>query len=168
MTALSTPRLDEVELVQNPALGGYAMWKFVDGYQGVQSSWAPIHLSFVVLPMVFHQVTFEAILSTRKASGLLLFASKLGSERDRLLAINQRARSMRGISTRSLGFAAHSGLVTVDYSAGLLRANLARARTQNPKLKKDVSRISDAAERLGHWCGELNLQQVLTTLVVKV
>jgi hypothetical protein len=48
-------------------------------------------LAFLVLPLVLHRPTLEMINSTRKASGLALFAAKLGEERENLLAVHERA-----------------------------------------------------------------------------
>ena len=80
MTALSSPGLTELDVVQNPAIGAYLIWQFTLGYQEDGAEVAPIPLAFLVLPMLLHRQTFDEVASTRKASGLTLFAAKLDVE----------------------------------------------------------------------------------------
>src|SRR3546814_16848028 len=77
MASLSGPRPPtEVDLIQNPALGALLLWRFARTYQGEVAREVPLHLAFLVLPMVLHQGSRNEIVSTRKASGLTLFAAK--------------------------------------------------------------------------------------------
>ncbi len=77
--------LNESEIIQNPALGAFALWKFGLGFQADDGRPAAMPLFFLVLPLLFHRRTTEAIDTTRKSSGLTLFAAKLGEDRENLL-----------------------------------------------------------------------------------
>ena len=97
MASLSGPRPPtEVDLVQNPALGALLLWRFARTYQGEVAREVPLHLAFLVLPMVLHQGSRNEIVSTRKASGLTLFAAKLGEQRE--------TKKLRSISCRATFF----------------------------------------------------------------
>ena len=96
MTALSTFGLTELDIVQNPAIGAYLIWQFTLGYQEDGAEEAPIPLAFLVLPMLLHRQTLDEVASTRKASGLPLFAAKFDKEREILMGIRDiEARSDR-------------------------------------------------------------------------
>jgi hypothetical protein len=88
--------LTELEIVQNPALGAYVLWRFGVGFQSEDGRPAALPLAFLVLPLLLHQPTLKMIKSTQKASGLALFAAKLGQERENLLAVHERALALRG------------------------------------------------------------------------
>ena len=84
----SAPRrstLNEVEVVRNPASGAYIIWRFGLGFQEEEGTQPTLPHAFFVLPLVLHRPTLETISSTRKASGLALFAAKLGERRKNLL-----------------------------------------------------------------------------------
>ena len=62
--------LTELEIVQNPALGAYALWRFGVGFQSDDGRPAALPLAFLVLPLLLHQPTLKMISSTHRASGL--------------------------------------------------------------------------------------------------
>jgi hypothetical protein len=97
-----TGALSEPEIVQNAALGAYALWRFGIGFQTDDGRPAPLLLSFLVLPLVLHQPTLKMITSTQKTSGLTLLAAKLGQERENLLAVHERALALRRLSLQSI------------------------------------------------------------------
>jgi len=83
----------ETRNVQNPALGGFLIWRFVVGYvagnEGLRS--VPLPLVFVVLPVLFHKETAKFAASTNKSSGLRKFAHKFGESKkcqERLAGFN--------------------------------------------------------------------------------
>ena len=117
--------LTELEIVQNPALGAYALWRFGVGYQTEDGRPPPLPLAFLVLPLLLHQPTLKMIASTQKASGLTLFAAKLGQERENLLAVHERALALRRLSLQSIAMGVDHRLLTLDYNAVTLRANTA-------------------------------------------
>jgi ABC-3C biological conflict system middle component len=155
------PALTEVELVQNPALGGVLLWRFALGCQGVAQEGTVIPALFLVLPVCF-QITLESALHTRRNSGLSLFAARLGETREDLLAIHARALAFRQLTVDSLSVAIDAGLLTLDYQTATV---IARARSE-PEMSDRIKSMWDAAERFGHWCGSLSLTQIALLLRV--
>lgn len=163
-----TPRrsLTELEIVQNPALGAYAVWQFGLGYQTQGERPSPIPLAFLVLPLLLHRPTLNMIGSTQKRSGLTLFAAKLGEDRENLLAVHGRALILRTLTLRSIGFAVNAGLATVDYADATFRANTPAPRTRKPVLPERIKGFSGAADKVGCWFALMSLSQISSTLRV--
>lgn len=168
MTDVSPPaRLSEAALVQNEALGAYALWKFGLGFQERDGRAATLPLAFLVLPLILHAPTLAMVLSTYKASGLHLFAGKLGEQREDLIAIHGRALLLRRLSLGSLVCAEQSGLIRIDpttatmWSAGLYDGMAV------PALPERIRRIAPACEKVGYWFAGLSDQQVAHALRVE-
>lgn len=159
--------LTELEIVQNPALGAYALWRFGAGYQTEDGRPPPLPLAFLVLPLLLHQPTLKMIASTQKASGLTLFAAKLGQERENLLAVHERALALRRLSLQSIAMGVDHRLLTLDYNAVTLRANTADKSLQKPSLPERIRGFSGASDKLGYWFSKLGLRQVASTLAVE-
>lgn len=159
--------LTEFEIIQNPALGAYALWRFGVGFQREDGKPSPLPLAFLVLPLLLHQPTLKMITSTQKASGLTLFAAKLGQERENLLAIHERALALRRLSLQSIAMAVDYRLLTLDYEAATLRANTADESLRKPSLPDRIRGFSSAADKLGYWFSKLSLHQVVSTLAVE-
>jgi hypothetical protein len=158
--------LSELEIIQNPALGAFALWRFGIGYQSEDGHSAPFLLFFLVLPLVLHQPTLNLIASTQRASGLTLFAAKLAEERENLMAIHSRTLALRRLSLQSLSMGVSQGLLTVDEINASVRANTADASLRTPVLPDRISGFARAPEKLGYWFSKFSLKQVASTLVV--
>jgi hypothetical protein len=159
---LATHDLNEVDLVQNAALGGVLLWRFALGFQGEAYAPVPLPLLFLVLPVCFHRISLESAIRTRKNSGLALFAARLGEVREDLLAIHTRARAFRQLTTDSLSVAIKARLITIDYRQATVRASPRRT----PEMPESVKALWDAADKLGNWCAVLSLSQ--TAILLKV
>ncbi|MFB9266695.1 three component ABC system middle component [Bradyrhizobium erythrophlei] len=166
MSSKSSP-LTEVEIVQNPALGSYALWRFGLGHQSDDDRAALFPLSFLVLPLVLHRPTLDLINSTQKASGLALFAAKLGKERENLLAVHERALSLRQLTLDSIGMGVGQRLLTLNYDAATLRANALDPRTRKPTIPERIKGLSGAADKIGFWFSQLGFQQISSILIVE-
>lgn len=157
--------LSEVDLVQNPALGALLIWHYALGYQENGAETSPILPAFLVLPMLLHRQTFEAIASTRKASGLTLFAAKFDREREVLLELQGRTRMLRELSLQSIGIAATSRLVRIDHGSASLRARrLELLEVKKPSLPERVKGFPVAADKIGHWFSKLGIVHIASTL----
>lgn len=155
--------LNEVDVVQNAALGAALLWHFGVSYQERASSAPPLMpLTFVVLPVCLHGQTLEILLSTRKNSGLALFAAKLGETRENLIAVHARALALRALSLQSLSIGVQAGLLSVDYASATVRSNDVRS----PGLPERIKPIWEAAGRFGYWCASLQLRQIASLLKV--
>ena len=168
ISAVGRPQpLSELEIVQNPALGAYAISRFGLGFQAEDGRRPAFPLVFLVLPLVLHRTTLEVIGSTRKASGLTLFAAKLGEERENLLAVHERALLLRTLTLQSIAMGVSARLLTVDYAEATLRANTLEPRAKKPVLTERIKAVSGAAEKLGYWFLKASLTQVAVALRVE-
>ncbi|WP_290368622.1 three component ABC system middle component [Massilia sp. Bi118] len=160
------PRLSEAALVQNEALAAYAIWRFGLGFQERDGQAAPLPLAFLLLPLVLHAPTLATVLSTQKASGLYLFAGKLGEHREDLLAVHGRALALRQLTLESLIVAEQSRLVRIEPSTATIRAFSPHNELVAPTLPERIRRISPASEKIGYWFSGLSDQQVAHTLKI--
>ncbi len=159
-------RLGEAEIVQNEALGAYAIWRFGLGFQERDGQAVILPLVFLLLPLVLHAPTLAMVLSTQKASGLHLFAGKLGEQREELLAVHGRALTLRQLTLRSLMVAEQSRLIRIEPSNATVRAFSPHHELQAPVLPERIRRFAPACEKIGYWFAGLSDQQVAHTLKV--
>jgi hypothetical protein len=155
--------LTEIEKVQNPALGAWLLWEYGRRYQTTTSS-APSHflLFFLVLPICLHRPTLDALSSTQEKSGLGKFCEKLGSKREELLAIHERALKLRALTLSSISFGVRAGLFDINYNTGVMRALEHKA----PKPPERVKPHAKGAVKLGAWFEAIDAVNVFTALKV--
>ena len=120
---------NEIETVQNPSIGAYAIWRFIQSYQLQEGAAPSFALAFLILPIALHGATRELVISTQKASGLALFAGKLGDIREDLLAIHNRALEYRLLTLESIALGEQAGLFSIDVDKACLTA---RASDEQP------------------------------------
>ena len=159
-------RLSEAAIVQNEALGAYALWRFGLGFQERDGQAVTLPLAFLLLPLVFHAPTLAMVLGTQKTSGLYLFSGKLGEQREDLLAIHGRALALRQLTLSSLMVAERSRLVRIEPSTATIRAFSPHHELQAPPLPERIRRIAPACEKIGYWFAGMSDQQVAHTLKV--
>lgn len=160
----------DVYQVQNPAMCAVMQWRFTIGYHDNRQDGAgpPIHLAFLVAPLVLHPDSQRLLLSTRRSSGLRMFTQKFSlaaeNQGDVLLAVQHRTELFRDVSLRGIQLAVAAGLVTVrTKSALLLPLSTSKPRWSRQKVRD----LLNASERLGVWMGELTLQEVAFILTVR-
>lgn len=160
----------DVYEVQNPALCAVMQWRFSIGYQEIRQDAAgpPIHLAFLVAPLVLHPDSERLLLSTRRSSGLRMFTEKFSrpseNQSDVLLAVQHRTELFRDVSLRGIQLAVAAGLVTIRTKSALL---LPLSRTKPRSSRARVRAMLNGSERLGGWMGELTLQEVAFILKVR-
>lgn len=165
MTSADFTELDEIQAVQNPAFGAYLIWNLALGYQADRGFELPFPLSFLVLPMLLHRPTFEAVLSTQRSSGLTLFAAKFDKNRETLVALHDRTLQLRGLSLQSLGIAARSRLIRIDYGQATVRAHsIDMLDVKRPRIPERIKGYPKAADKVGYWFSRLGLAQIASTL----
>lgn len=154
--------VDEVYLVQNPALGAILMWKFVQGYKRAGLGKLPsLPLLFLVLPVVFSESLRAVLNKTNESSGMRLFVAKFSKSQETLLAIQKRMIILRGASLSSLSIGIESGLLTLNHSDALVDCN----DKQMPRgIRDGIKTLAKQAEKLGAWCSSLTIQEVQTAL----
>lgn len=160
------PVLGDVNIVQNPALGAYLIWEFGNNYQEETGEPSELPLVFLVLPMLLHRPTMEAIRSTQIRSGFALFAAKLGAERENLIAVHDRVFALRSLTLQSLGIATITSLTSIDYANATMRANALADGVRNPRLPDRLRAFPNAAAKLGRWFSKVGILQVASTLRV--
>lgn len=158
-------RLSELQIVQNPSLGSYLIWQFGLGFQADDSQRSSFLLAFLVLPLLLHKPTLDLVVSTRKSSGLALFAAKLGEQHENLLAVHSRALALRRLSLQSIGIGVNRGLVTIDYDNGYFRSNVPDKKA--PDLPERIKRMPPAAQKVGFWFSKMSVHQIASTLRVQ-
>jgi hypothetical protein len=162
-----TAFLNEVQAMQNPALGAALVWRFACGFTPDTSPHGtPLPLAFVVLPLVLHARTLEKVMGTQAASGLRRFEAKFSEDNrgDVLLSLQPRVLAMRELSLRSLRIAMRSGLVTLVPKEAAIWP---RSRSAPPTDARAVVRLLKSAEKLGEWCRDISLFEVAGLLKVE-
>jgi hypothetical protein len=161
---MSADGLNEADIVQNAALGAALIWSFGQGYQEKSTGVPPLlPFAFIVLPICLYSQTLDAALSTRRNSGLALFAAKVGEMRETLLAIHTRARDLRELSLQSISLGVRSSILSIDYSVAAVRSNTVKP----PALPERIKPCWNAADRLGYWCGGVQLTELASLLRVE-
>jgi hypothetical protein len=156
----------EVQAMQNPALGAALLWRFACGYcpSTTSTAGAPLPLAFLVLPVMLHAQTREAITSTQQRSGIRQFQANLDQRVDLLLGVQRRAVSMRSTSLRSLRIAMASALVTLMPEKAQVWP---RSYANGPTVAPRVRELMKASEKFGAWCKDLTLFEVAGILRVE-
>lgn len=165
MTRPNQDPRDEIYLVQNPALGASLIWRFVEGYAPKGLGPLPsLPLLFLVLPILYHERLRDAAKSTFPSSGLRLFAGKFKSEQEILYGIQDRMLRFRDLSLASVSIAMQCGLITINTTS----AEIESLRPKPPTgLDEEIKHVLKSAEKLGHWCKTLTIQEVQAILRIK-
>jgi len=165
MSLTTAAGLSELDIVQNPAFGAFLIWHFALGYQEDGADAAPIALAFLVLPLLLHRRTLDEVASTRKASGLPLFAAKFDKDREALMELHGRTLQLRALSLQSIGMAATARLVRVDYDAATIHSfPQDLLDVKKPVLPERLKGFAAASGKIGYWFSRLGLAQIASTL----
>jgi len=158
----SRRKLSELEVVYNPALGAYLLWRTATGHFAETSTALPLPLAFLILPIALHEQTREAAARTQPSSGLTVFAAKFGEQQEDLLAIHHRAVVLRELTLASIAAGTLVGLLRVHAIDAQLLAHDKKPSTPDPALV----RLGAVCEKLGRWFARLPIEQVASTLRV--
>lgn len=153
----------EVDIIHNPALGAYLLWRVGAEYEETQGESIPFLLCFLVLPLLLHRPTLEVINSTNKPSGLTLFASKLGEGSESLLAIHSRALVLRDLTLKSMTMGVRSRMLIVNYGAATVYS---LDLDSPPTIPERIKPMTRGAERIGAWFSKLPIGQIASLLRV--
>ena len=158
---------NEIEMVQNPTIGAYAIWRFIQAYQDRDGTVPSVVLAFLILPIVLHKATRDVANSTQKASGLALFAGKLGEVRENLFAIHNRALEYRSLTLESIVLGEQAGLFSIDTNTATMAAFSSDEQAGIPKLPIKIKWLLPVSEKLGEWFSALTDEQISRTLCVE-
>lgn len=143
-------------------LGAYLVWRTAQGYFAEASHGIPVPLAYLILPIALHGESRDALTRTNSGSGLSLFAAKLGSKQENLLAIHERALALRSLSHASMTAAAMANMLHLDPAA----AKLLPLEIKPPTPPPDIVKLGKACEKLGMWLARIPIEQVASTLRV--
>ena len=169
VTAMST-LTHETRCVQNPALGAVLLWRYAVAWtkHSPTSGHPPLPHLFLVLPILFHQDTFDILKGTNRPTGLHGFAEKFSRKAvcksDVLVSIHARALSWRELTWESLQVAVYSRLVTLLPASGTV-VPLTEARPTG--LSAQTRALLVNAEKLGEWCSRLTLFEIAAIMKVQ-
>jgi len=152
----------ELELVYNPSLGAYLMAHACRGFFGEQGRGIPVPLAFLILPLTLHEQTRRFGNSTNMTSGLSLFAAKLGTHQEDLLAVHERALVLRELTLTSIAVAAASQLIAIDAESGLFFP----LDVKFPKQPEAIAKLAALSTKFGAWFARIPPQQVASILRV--
>lgn len=167
---MSGTLLHEYEIMQNPALGGNALWAFTQGFiSRPLEELQPLTMWHLVsvLPLIFHDTSRKMILKRREASGLrsILDRDSASSvaQNETIFNIDYRIKGMENRTFRSLNLAIACNLITLEEGHFTSRVPF--------KLPKQVSdetkAVLKAAHKLGVWAGNMSAFEYLTILGVE-
>lgn len=160
--------VQEIEAIQNPALGAALLWKFCLGYSPSKGERRPVPalLLFLVLPLCLQEDARSAALKTRKSSGLRLFERNLrDGQHDRVLSVQSRVDAWRDLTLRSLAIAHQRGLIQLRLGDAAVEWLL---DDEKPPAAESVVPLLTVAERLGGWCSEVSIGEALSVLRVRI
>lgn len=158
--------LDEIYLMQNPALGASLVWRFAEGYSPKGHGLLPcLPLLFIVLPILYHQELRDAAITTNPSSGLRVFAGKFKSQQEVLFGIQGRMLKLRDVSLASISIAIECNLISLNTATAEVESLRHKAPPETDEKVKDMMR---ASQKLGQWCKTLALQEVQAILRIKL
>ncbi|WAH60796.1 DUF6521 family protein [Pseudomonas silvicola] len=158
--------LDEIYLMQNPALGATLIWRFTEGFaprgQGMLPS---MPLLFIVLPILYHEQLRDAANTTLPSSGLRVFAGKFKAQQEVLYGIQSRMLKLKSVSLASISIGIQCGIISLNTGT----AEVESLRRKAPSEVEDkIKTMLRSAEKLGQWCKTLTLQEVQAILRIKL
>jgi len=158
--------LDEIYLMQNPALGAALVWRFAEGYAPKGDGLLPcMPLLFIVLPILYHQQLRDAASTTFPSSGLRVFAGKFKSQQEILYGIQGRMIKLRDVSLASISIAIQCDLISLNIATAEIKS---LRRTAPPDLDGRIKEMLKSADKLGQWCKTLTIQEVQAILRIKL
>lgn len=152
----------ELDLVYNPSMGACLVWRTCRGFFAETGFGMPMPFAFLTLPLALHLQTRRIAASTNTASGLSLFAAKLGTHQEDLLAVHSRALELRELTLTSIAAAAASELIAVNAESALLLP----FETKLPKQPETIAKLGAVCEKFGTWFARLPTEQVASILRV--
>ena len=154
----------EVELVQNTGLGALSLWAFTNEFCGEMKRrrGPPLPLGAIVLPMIFHEETLEAIRNRHFEGGLF---TALAQHRSIGLELQERVESMLPQTMSALNLCFASALLSFSHERGELHA-IRRTEPFAPQAES-TRRIMAGAARLGYWFSTINTARLCSLLQVR-
>ncbi len=159
---------NEVELIQNPALGALAIWSFVLGYHGKETQGvAPFYATFLVLPLIANSAFRSVINSTRTSLYRMktkMLEDGLGSN---FLLLRETTPLLYELSSESIGVALSTNLIKYDDSNYGFTPSRKTIPTSSLLSDKEQE-YARASKTLGRWMSQMSLWEICSTLGVVI
>lgn len=154
-------RPGEERALLNQGFCGMLLWQASGGYQAIANDGLPIEVAFLVLPLVLHRETREA-LPTGVSTSLPVWLDQHPLVRARF---PDRARMLAAFTREALLFCGVHGFLV--FSSSLVSAPAARRRTVNAVLKTssdEVRACAKKAEFVGRWIAKAGTPRTIMAL----
>lgn len=161
--------LQEVEAIQNPALGAIIIWKFSKGYSKANADPLPIHLLFLAIPLLMCEDLFEVTKSSTRGLYKLrdnLSKKDLNTDHLFLPELQNRICDFKEITANSLTLALSCQLLELDYSSATA-SYIAHRTPSGMPLPTAYDGLNNTAEKLGKWCGATQFNEIARMLEVE-
>ena len=159
---------NEVELIQNTAIGALAIWSFVLDYHKKEAQGVtPFYATFLVLPLVANSAFRSVINSTRTSLYRMktkMLEDGLGSN---FLLLRETIPLLYELSSKSIGIAISANLIRYDYSElGFVPTR--KTTPASSSLTDQEREYVKASKRLGRWMSQMTLWEICSTLGVVI
>lgn len=162
---------NEVNWVQNKALGAYLMYRTVKSYEQHErsNSGCNLLLLFLVLPILYQKDIREVLKSTQTRSGIRKFANKFSAtshkSTDILLRVHDLAALHKELSWETVILATKANMLAVVPEEALVITREVKIpkKYECPSIKPMLL----GADRLGAWFAKNSLYEIASNLKVR-
>lgn len=158
---------NEIERIQNPALGAIILWKFIDAYNENQKVYDKrlLELIFMILPITYNEEICNYVKTTRRSSGLNKVIEKMMNDKkiDYIYQISDNIQAMRELTIQSIQIAVASKLITINKQLEL-KNNFCK---KLPKNYEKIKNFIDVSQKLGEWFSKMNIYEIEQILKVR-
>jgi hypothetical protein len=157
--------LFEQHVIQNTGLAAEAIWHAVhESYECKgRTEGVSLPLSFLILPLTFHQRSAKA-LASRTQPGALYKA--LADDREITVGLQARIQAMSDRTFQALSIGFHTGLLLLDPDH---QRQIIPGKKSAPiaHVTEEVKTVLGAAKRVGQAFAEMNVVQLSTHLNIR-
>lgn len=143
-------RPSEERALLNPSFCGCLLWQAATGYRSACSEWLPFDLAFLVLPMVLHRTTRDALPGTVRTS----LAVWIDDNPQARSCVADRAPMLVPFAKDAMMLGGRYGLL--QFPATRVAANAEWKKQINADLKDSTDEVRTCmkrAEFVGRWLG---------------
>lgn len=154
-------RPQEEAYLLNPAFCALLLWRAVSGFSGAASAGMPFVLAYMVLPVVLHKATRDALPRDTRTS-LAAWLENNGALRVRFA---ERAQSLVPFVREGLLFGTLHGALAIDEHGRLLAARRVQGITAyTQRATEEVRDCVRRAEFIGRWFANAGSETTLMAL----
>jgi hypothetical protein len=157
-------KLNEFDVVQNPALGSILIWSFVTEYYKTKDEQEGPTLPHImmILPLLFNQHFVNSVYTKNRKGGLY---NALNHDKSLFTGVQTRMESMSGLTLRSMHICFSAKIITPEKNG----FELLPIRTKIPDYKhnESIHRMITASKRLGYWFATIDFKQLCALLKVR-